>query len=238
MNGYNKYIVEFIGTFFLVFTVGMTVIVPAAPISLAPIAIGSVLMVMVYAGGYISGAHYNPAVTLAVFLRGKIAVNDAVIYIVTQLVAGVIAALVVGYFKTGAQVPNVPNDNVMASLLAEFLFTFALAYVVLTTATARATSGNSFYGLAIGFTLMVAAFAIGGITGAAVNPAVAIGITTMGISSWANFWIYLVADFLGGAAAAGIFRVTSPADYVAEVAPPAPAPTPAPTPAKSGSKRR
>jgi aquaporin Z len=237
MDSYKKYIVEFIGTFFLVFTVGMTVIVPAAPISLAPIAIGSVLMVMVYAGGHISGAHYNPAVTLAVFLRGKCTANDAVIYIVVQLIAGVVAALIVGFFKAGAEVPIITH-NVANSLLAEFLFTFALAYVVLNTATARANTGNSFYGLAIGITLMVAAFAIGSISGAAINPAVATGITVMGISSWSSYWIYLVADFLGGAAAAGIFRLVSPEDHLPDVAIPAPPPTPAPTPAKSGSKRR
>jgi len=234
----NKYVVEFIGTFFLVFTVGMTVIVPATPISLAPIAIGSILMVMIYAGGHISGGHYNPAVTLAVFLRGKSTVNDAVIYIVVQLLAGIVAALVVGFFKAGAPVPNVAHANVPASLLAEFLFTFALAYVVLNAATARANTGNSFYGLAIGFTLMVAAFAIGSISGAAINPAVATGITVMGISSWANIWIYFVADFLGGAAAAGIFRLVSTVDNAPEVVAVTPAPTPTPTPAKSGSKRR
>ncbi|MCC6166940.1 MAG: aquaporin [Caldilineaceae bacterium] len=218
----NKYIVEFIGTFFLVFTVGMTVIAPGNT-EFAALAIGSALMVMVYAGGHISGGHYNPAVTLAVLMRGKTTVNDAAIYIVVQLAAGVVAALLVGYFKVGAVVEPIAHD-VVASLVAEFLFTFALCYVVLNAATARANTGNSFYGLAIGFTVVVGALAVGGISGGAFNPAVAIGITVMGLSSWANIWIYAVANFLGGAAAALVFRAVSPGDLLEEEAIPMPAP--------------
>lgn len=218
----NKYVVEFIGTFFLVLTVGMTVIAPGE-LTLAPLAIGSVLMVMVYAGGHISGAHYNPAVTLAVWMRGKTSANDAVIYVVVQIVAAIVAALLVGYFKAGAERPIVGHDDMIASLLAEFLFTFALCYVVLNAATARANTGNSFYGLAIGFTVLAGAYAVGGISGGAFNPAVAAGITVMGISSWGNIWIYLVANFLGGAAAALVFRTVSPGDMLEEEAIPMPA---------------
>jgi len=97
------------------------------------------------------------------------------------------------------------------ALLAEFLFTFALVYVVLNSATAEGTAGNSFYGLAIGMTVMVGAFAVGDISGGAFNPAVALGITVMGISTWNNIWMYLVADLLGGAVAAVIFKMTNPA---------------------------
>lgn len=207
----EKYLVEFIGTFFLVFTVGMTVIEPGAG-ALAPLAIGAVLMVMVFAGGHISGAHYNPAVTLAVLLRGKTTVNDAVVYIGVQVIAAAVAAVLVGLLKAGATITPVAH-NVTNSLLVEFLFTFALAYVVLNVATARATTNNSYFGLAIGFTVMVGAFAVGGISGGAFNPAVATGITMMGLSSWANYWIYLVADFAGAAVAALVFRVISPLDY-------------------------
>jgi aquaporin Z len=206
-----KYLVEFIGAFFLVFTIGMTVIEPGAG-PLAPLAIGSVLMVMVFAGGHVSGAHYNPAVTLAVLIRGKTTPNEAVIYIVVQLVAAAVAALLVNMLKAGAEITPVAH-NVANSLLVEFLFTFALAYVVLNVATARANVGNSYFGLAIGFTVLVGAFAVGGISGGAFNPAVATGITMMGLSSWANYWIYLLADFAGGAVAALVFRVISPVDY-------------------------
>jgi aquaporin Z len=203
-------VVEAIGTFFLVFTVGMVVIDPGAG-DLAPLAIGSVLAVMVYAGGHISGAHYNPAVTLAVLIRGKIAPLDAVAYWVVQLIAAVVAAGAVAYLKPA--LPDTPlNDTLDAppALLAEFLFTFALAYVVLNVATAKGTEGNSYFGLAIGFTVMAGAFAVGSTTGGAFNPAVMLGGMVVNIFAWANVWIYVVATLAGGAAAALVFRFLQP----------------------------
>jgi len=210
----NKYIVEFIGTFFLVFTVGMTVIKPGDAGNLAPLAIGSALMVMVYAGGHISGGHYNPAVTLAVWLRGKCPTADVPIYMIAQVAAGVVAAFAALYLKGGNALA--PGDlKVGPSLLAEFLGTFALCWVVLNTATAKATAGNSNYGLAIGFTVLVMAYAVGGISGGAFNPAVAIGATVMHLIQGANVWIHLVADFAGGAAAAMAFKTLSTLDRAA-----------------------
>ena len=206
----KKYLVEFIGAFFLVMTVGMTVIDPGAG-PLAPLAIGSALMIMVYAGGHISGGHYNPAVTLAVWLRGRCPTSDVPAYIGAQLLAGVVAAFTVLYFKGDPTV--VPADiKVGPALLAEIIGTFALAYVVLNTATAKGTTGNSNYGLAIGFTVMTMAFALGGISGGAFNPAVATGITVMHIEKVANFWLYLVGNFTGGALAAVVFRLVNPED--------------------------
>lgn len=205
-----KFVVEFIGTFFLVFTVGMTVIDPGAG-NLAPLAIGSSLMVMIFAGGHISGGHYNPAVTLAVTLRGRCSVKDAVVYVVAQIAAAVVAAVAVGYLKGNPAVSAIELKPVPA-LLAEFLFTFALCYVVLNVATAKGTAGNSFYGLAIGFTVLTGAYAVGGVSGGAFNPAVATGITIMGKATPPNIWIYLVADFAGGAVAALVFRVLNPDD--------------------------
>lgn len=206
----NKYIVEFIGTFFLVFTVGMCVIKPDAG-NFAPIAIGSALMVMVYAGGHISGGHYNPAVTIAVWLRGKSPSAAVPGYIAAQIVGGVVAAVTALYLKGNPEVT--PGDlKVAPSLLAEFLGTFALCWVVLNTATAKATSGNSNYGLAIGFTVMVMAFAVGGISGGAFNPAVAVGVTVMHLVKGANLWIHLVADCAGGVAAALAFKSLSAGD--------------------------
>ena len=92
------------------------------------------------------------------------------------------------------------------TLLAEFLFTFALCYVVLQTATVSSTQGNSYYGLAIGFTVLIGAYAVGSISGGAFNPAVAVGITAMGISTWANLWLFIVANLVGGAIAALVFN--------------------------------
>lgn len=206
-----KYVVEFIGTFFLVFTVGMTAIDPGGAGNLAPLAIGSALMVMIFAGGHISGGHYNPAVTLAVTLRGRCKVVDAVAYMIAQVGAAVVAALAVDYLKGNPTVVAI-NHNVPHSLLAEFVFTFALCYVVLNVATAKGTSGNSFYGLAIGFTVLTGVYAVGGISGGAFNPAVATGITILGVSMLAKIWIYLAADFAGGLVAALVFRFLNPDD--------------------------
>ena len=208
----NKYVVEFIGTFFLVFTIGNVVIEPGAG-DLAPLAIGAVLMVMIFAGGHISGAHYNPAVTLAVFLRGKCDKKDVVPYIVFQC-AGAACAAAALFIKTDGM-NNTPIDlskTLPQALLAELLFTFALAYVVLNVATAKGTSGNSFYGLAIGFTVMAGAFAVGGVSGGVFNPAVAIGISIMGFSPWANIWVYLLANLIGGALAAFVFKYVNGPD--------------------------
>jgi aquaporin Z len=196
---------EFIGTFFLVLTVGMTVLDPGGAGPFAPLAIGSVLMVMVYAGGHISGGHYNPAVTLAAVGRGVTTLQVAVGYWLVQLAAGVVAALTVGYLK--GSVPVEPMTLAVGpALVAEFLFTFALCLVVLHTATAKETEGNSYFGLAIGFTVMVGAYAVGPVSGGAFNPAVAVGISVMGISLWNSIWIYLVASLAAGAAAAIAYR--------------------------------
>ena len=206
----NKYIVELIGTFFLVFTIGCTVIGTGAG-ALAPLAIGSVLMVMVFAGGHISGAHYNPAITLGVWIRGKCPTKDVLPYMIFQAIGAALAALGVKYLKAGASIAPMTIATLPA-LLAEFIFTFALVFVVLNTATAKGTANNSFYGLAIGFTVMAGAFAVGNISGGAFNPAVALGVSVMGLSAWSNFWIFLVSEFAAGALAAMIFKLTVPGD--------------------------
>jgi aquaporin Z len=206
----KKYLVEFIGTFFLVLTVGMTVINPDAG-TIAPLAIGSALMIMVYAGGHVSGGYYNPAVTLAVWLRGRCPQAEVLPYIGSQFAGGIVAAMIVLLLKGDPTVT--PQDlDIFPALVAELLGTFALAYVVLNVATAKATSGNSYYGLAIGFTVTVMAFAFGGVSGGAFNPAVALGITIMHLAKTANLWIYLVANGAGGALAAVAFRFINPED--------------------------
>jgi aquaporin Z len=200
----RKAIVEAIGTFFLVLTIGMVALEPGAG-AFAPLAIGSALMVMVYAGGHISGAHYNPAVTLGVLLRGRTSGRELAVYWAAQLAGAALAAHATRFLKGPGPVTALAPD-VPSALLAEFLFTFALVFVVLSVATARATEGNSYYGLAIGFTVVAGAYAVGGISGGAFNPAVALGITLLGISPFANIWIYLVANFAAAAAAALLFK--------------------------------
>jgi aquaporin Z len=168
-------------------------------------------MVMVYAGGHVSGGHYNPAVTLGVFLRGRCAGADVVPYWVAQIVGGALAALVVGLLR-GMPVEAPLEPAFVPALVAELLFTFALVYVVLNTATARSTEGNSYFGLAIGLTVMTGAFAVGDISGGAFNPAVAVAISQMGLVAWSSLWLYLVAGAVGGAAAAFVFRWLHPDD--------------------------
>ncbi|MCE9555929.1 MAG: aquaporin [Planctomycetes bacterium] len=205
----KKYLVEFIGAFFLVATIGFTVLKPGDAGNLAPLAIGSALMVMIFAGGHISGGHYNPAVTLAVFMRGKCPATDVAPYMVAQVLGAAVASAVVLFVK-GNPVVEAAHPDIARALVAEFLFTFALCYVVLNVATAKGTSGNSFYGLAIGFTVLIGAYSVGSVSGGAFNPAVAVGITLMGLSLWANIWIFLVANLAGGALAALVFRFINP----------------------------
>lgn len=208
-----KYVYEFIGTFFLVFTVGMTVLDPNKAGLFAPLAIGSILAVMVFAGAHISGGHYNPAVSFAVFLRKKLSAYDLIAYWIAQLLAGVAAALAVLYLKeTNGGAPI--NPDPYKALLSEFLFTFALCYVVLNVATAKATSGNSYFGWAIGFTVLVGAYAVGAISSGAFNPAVALGITLLKLSHWHNLWIFVVGNLVGAAAAALVFKAAHPDEAV------------------------
>lgn len=205
----NRYVTELIGTFFLVFTIGMVVV---AGLAAAPIAIGTVLMVMVYMGGHVSGAHYNPAVTIAVHLRGAMARADVVPYIAAQILGAWFAAgavqLITG--RTFAPAPGAAFGPVEA-LVAEVLLTFALVLVILHVATAKATEGNSYFGLAIGFTVLTGAYSVGPVSGAAFNPAVGIGPTIVdalgGDGTFGSLWIYIVGPVLGGLGAVPVFRM-------------------------------
>lgn len=207
----KRYLTEFIGTFFLVFSIGLTV---TAGLPLAPLAIGATLMVMVYMGGHVSGAHYNPAVSLAVMMRGKLESKEFLPYLLFQIAGALAASAMVNVIqgRTFAPAP-VASATCTGALLVEILYTFALALVVLNVATAHGTQGNSFYGLAIGFTVVAAAFAGGGISGGAFNPAVGIGPTLVHVmvggegATFAHLWLYIVGPFLGGALAAGVFLI-------------------------------
>jgi len=203
----NKYITELIGTFFLVLTIGLTI---ASGSPFAPLAIGTTLMVMVYMGGHISGAHYNPAATLGTLMRGKIETGEAIKYMTFQVVGALLAAFV-SFWLVDETFAPAPAGGWAPALVAEILFTFALVLVILNTATADETEGNSYFGLAIGFTVMAGAFAVGDISGAAFNPAVGVGSIVVnalaGDGSFTDIWLYLVGPFSGGALAAVVFKV-------------------------------
>jgi len=198
----RKYTVEFIGTFFLVFVIGMSVRGSAG--QFAPIAIGGILMVMIFAGGHISGGHFNPAVSLAALIRGALPKADFLPYVIAQVVGalaagGLVVALLGKPVFTG-------SPELVPSLVVEFLATFALAWTVLNVATAKANANNSFYGLAIGSTVMVMAYAVGGISGGAFNPAVGFALPLMGLVNPGQSLVYLVANLLGGAVAGLAFN--------------------------------
>ncbi len=201
----RKYLVEFIGTFFLVFTVGATAAL-AGPGVIAPLAIGFALMVMVYAGGYISGGHYNPAVSLAAVVRGALCPKQWAPYAIAQVLGGVVAAFVVNLLAGGAAPVPAEAFNLVNIIVAEFLFTFALCYVVLLTATSKRTEGNSYYGLAIGSTVLVGAFAVGAICLGAFNPAVAISTIVLGLSCAKIAWITVGVNLIAGAVAGFVFK--------------------------------
>jgi aquaporin Z len=207
----RAYAVEAIGAFFLVFTVVVSVLSHSA---FTPLAAGAALMVMIYAGAHISGGHYNPAVTMAALVRGRIGLGQAVGYWVAQLVAGVVAGFVARAVvnPSTAPIPQQTGHGLTAAGLAELLFTFALCYVVLNVATSKDQPGNAFFGLAIGFTVVAGAFAVGGISGGVFNPAVALGATAVGVFAWSTFWIYLVVQAVAGVAAGLVFRVLNPDD--------------------------
>lgn len=200
----RKYLTEFIGTFFLVMGAAMY----------GGLGASLCLLVMIYAGGHISGAHYNPAVTLAVLIRKRISIGDAIGYWVVQIAGAFAAAAVVIYiFKTeGGGSCGIPEDGIMQGYASEFIGTFALAFVILNVATAKATAGNSYYGLAIAGTVLAMATVIGKFSGGAYNPAVAVGLMFQKSLCWNQLYIYLISTFAGAAVAALVFRVSNPDD--------------------------
>lgn len=236
-----KYAVEFIGTFFLMFVVALAAVFGQGG-PLAGVAIGSTLMVMIYAGGHISGGHFNPAVSTGVSVRGKATYVDMAIYWGVQVVGALVAALLAAALYQGA-VEVAPLDladpnrgGTLGAVVIEFLFTFALVWVVLNVATSRDTAGNSFYGLAIGFTVAAGAYAGGFYSAGAFNPAVSVGLGVLGVLGWGTVGIYIVTQLVAGAVAAIAFRFLSVNDSRPEEPPPPPAR--ATPPAKSAQQRR
>jgi len=204
-----RYLTEFVGTLFFVMTIGLVV---ATGTALAPLFIGSALMVVVYMGAPVSGAHYNPAVTFALFLRGKMRRADLLPYIVAQLLGATVGAYLSCMFvdRTFAPAPAA-TAAIGSALLVELLYTCLLALVVLNCATREAGKGNSYFGLAIGFTIVIAAFAGGPISGGAFNPAVATGAILInafgGDGNLSHLWLYWLGPLAGGGLAALLFKL-------------------------------
>ena len=210
-NTVAKYSVELIGAFVLVFTAAAVSFTGTA---MGPVAVGAVILALVYAGGHISGGHYNPAISLAALVRGRLDPLDAAGYWIVQLVGGVLGALLARWVVNPTHVATRTLSGHLepAGFVAELLFTFALCYVVLNVATSRDHPVNSFYGLAIGFTVIAGAFAVGSISGAAFNPAVVLGAAASGLFAWSTLWVYILAQVVGGVLAGLAFRALNPAD--------------------------
>jgi aquaporin Z len=212
----GKLVVEGIGTFFLALTVGLVILGGTA----SPLAVGAVLIAMVYAGGHVSGAHYNPAITLGVFLRGRATGTELLGYVLVQLAAGGLAALAVRQLAPEAE-SLAFAVTVLPALLAEFLFTFALVFVVLNVATARGTEGNSYFGAAIGLTQLAGAYTVGSVSGAALNPALALLLVVLDLLTPRSMWVLLIGELLGGVVAAVLFNALNLADDKPTTATPA-----------------
>ena len=198
----KKYIVEFIGTFFLVLTVCMTSYSKVSA-DLQPLAVGSMLMVLIYSMGYLSGAQFNPAISLAIYLRGRINLKEMGFYWIAQILGAVAAAMITAVLISAKPpvglIASTPQFfSMIPALIAEVLGSFALTWVILTVATSKALDGNNFYGLAIGFTVTALMYTLGSVSGSAFNPVVAIASCIAHLSTWNNLWIYMVGG-LGGA---------------------------------------
>merc|ERR1719409_507898 len=208
-----KYISEFVGTYLLVFTVGCNVLGGSAV--WAATSIACVLMVSIYALGAVSGANFNPAVSLALALSDKLSWKDFGVYTAVQLLGGILAGF--SYFALFGKVFNLAPGAGFGwweAMLVEILYTFMLCFVVLNVAATKATEGNQYYGLAIGFVIIAGGYAGGGVSGGAFNPAVAFGIDvpSAGLGFGWSF-AYLAYELIGAALAAGLYRVVHPEEY-------------------------
>jgi len=209
----QKLLTEFVGTLLFLFSISAAVL-SGSP--MAPLAIGAALMVVVYMGGHVSGGHFNPAVSLAVLIRGKMTAGDLLPYWVAQLL-GALMGCFLASLATGKSFAVMPGEGVttLGAVLVEIVFTFALCLVVLNVATAKATAGNSYFGLAIGFTIVVAAFGGGPVSGGAFNPAVATGAAINSVihgQGAGPLWMYWVGPLLGGVLAGATFKLQNPGD--------------------------
>ena len=209
----KKYIVEFIGTFFLVLTICMTSYSKVSA-DLQPLAVGSMLMVLIYSMGYLSGAQFNPAISLAVYLRGRINIKEMGFYWIAQILGAVAAAMMTAVLISAKPpvglIASTPQFfSMVPSLIAEVLGSFALTWVILTVATSKALDGNNFYGLAIGFTVTALMYTLGSVSGSAFNPVVAIASCIAHLSTWNNLWIYMVGGLGGAVLATMAFKYIS-----------------------------
>lgn len=203
----HKLIAEFIGTFFLALTI-CTAAVHGSAGEYAPFAIAATLMVMIYGLGHVSGAHFNPAVTVGIWLRGACEKDEVAPYIAVQVIAGAAAALASANLLIADPSVTALELDMTQTIGAEFLYTFALVFVILNVATSEATAGNGYYGAAIAFVVLAGALTVGGISGGSFNPAVTGALFTSGVIEAADLWMHLVPQFVAGVVAVQAFKAT------------------------------
>ena len=201
----QKLTTEFIGTFFLSLTICTAAVYGSAG-DYAPFGIAATLMVMIYAGGYISGAHYNPAVTVSIYLRGACEKDEVLPYIASQVIAAVSAAIIVESLLFPDALSPEMADLGTDAVVAELLFTFALAYVILNVATTESTSGNGYYGAAIALVVLAGAITVGSISLASFNPAVTSALIVSGKLALADSWMHFVPQFVGAIMATYVYK--------------------------------
>ena len=203
----QKLTTEFIGTFFLSLTICTAAVYGSAG-EYAPFGIASTLMVMIYAGGHISGAHYNPAVTVSIYLRGACEKDEVLPYIASQVIGAISAALIVENLLFPDAFSPAAAELGTDAVVAELLFTFALAYVILNVATTESTSGNGYYGAAIALVVFAGAITVGSISLASFNPAVTSALIVSGKLGLADSWMHFVPQFIGAVLAAYVYKST------------------------------
>jgi|TARA_B110000438_G_scaffold8628_1_gene8526 aquaporin Z len=203
----HKLIAEFIGTFFLALTI-CTAAVHGSAGEYAPFAIAATLMVMIYGLGHVSGAHFNPAVTVGIWLRGACEKDEVAPYIAVQVIAGAAAALASANLLIADPSVTALELDMTQTIGAEFLYTFALVFVILNVATSEATAGNGYYGAAIAFVVLAGALTVGGISGGSFNPAVTGALFISGVIEAADLWMHLVPQFVAGVVAVQAFKAT------------------------------
>jgi len=204
---WRKLATEFMGTFLLSFTICASGLYGSAG-EYAPFVISSNLMIMIYAGRHISGAHYNPVITVSIYLRGIFDKNEILPYITIQIIAAVSAALVVERFSlsdaTSSEIFNLGTE----AIIAEFLFTFVFAYVVLYVATTESTLDNNYYGAVIALVILVGAITVGSISLASFNPAVTSSLIVSGKVTLGDSWMHFIPQFFGAILATYLYRYT------------------------------
>jgi aquaporin Z len=204
----KKIIIEFIGTFFLMLICTM-LLKSAKATGFEGLVIGALYMALVYANQASSGAFFNPAITLANFIKGLMTLNELVAYVATQLIAAIFAI-----YSADAMLQGIAtgNDNLplridpLPSFLAEFFGTFLLVYVFLSVSAAIKNQNNSFFGAALGGTLVAISYAFAPVSGGAFNPAIAIGYCIGNIAEWSTSWTYFVGELLASVVATIIFK--------------------------------